>query len=127
MPHLTVDYSANIEKAADIAGLCRALHAAVMGTGLFERGAVRVRAFAADHCVVADDAPENGYVDLVLRIGEGRSAEDRKRAGDMVFAAACSHLAVLFDTPHFALSFEIIEIDPRLSWKKNAMHPRLRG
>jgi 5-carboxymethyl-2-hydroxymuconate isomerase len=127
MPHLTVDYSANMETSADIPGLCRTLHAAVMETGLFELGAVRVRAFAASHCVVADDAPENGYIDLVLRMGEGRSVQDRKRAGDVVFAAACAHLALLFETPHFALSFEIREINAVLSWKNNAIHPRLRG
>ena len=33
----------------------------------------------------------------------------------------------IFETPHFALSFEIREIDPQLSWKKNAIHLRLRG
>ena len=37
------------------------------------------------------------------------------------------YLAPLFETPHFALSLEIREIDPALSWKKNAIHPRLRG
>jgi 5-carboxymethyl-2-hydroxymuconate isomerase len=36
-------------------------------------------------------------------------------------------LAALFATPHFALSLEIREIDPELSWKRNAIHPRLRG
>ncbi|TGU68353.1 5-carboxymethyl-2-hydroxymuconate isomerase, partial [Mesorhizobium sp. M1C.F.Ca.ET.144.01.1.1] len=37
------------------------------------------------------------------------------------------HLSSLFATPHFALSLEIREIDAELSWKKNAIHPRLRG
>jgi 5-carboxymethyl-2-hydroxymuconate isomerase len=32
----------------------------------------------------------------------------------------------LFETPHFALSLEVREIDPALSWKKNSIHLRLR-
>ncbi|MBI4046145.1 MAG: 5-carboxymethyl-2-hydroxymuconate isomerase, partial [Devosia nanyangense] len=43
------------------------------------------------------------------------------------FKAVGDYLAPLFDTPHFALSLEIREIHPDLSWKKNAIHPRLRG
>ena len=46
---------------------------------------------------------------------------------EAVFAAVSEYLAGLFETPHFALSLEIREIDPALSWKKNAIHPRLRG
>lgn len=76
---------------------------------------------------MADRLPQNGFIDMNLRIGKGRGAEDRKRAGEMIFAAATDHLARLFETPHFALSLEIREIDAELSWKKNAIHPRLRG
>ena len=127
MPHLSVEYSANLDGRADIAGLCERLLAAVVETGLFEVGAVRVRALRADHYAIADRLPENGFVDLNLRIGKGRSAEEKKRTGEALFAAATTALAPLLETPHFALSLEIREIDAELSWKKNAIHPRLRG
>ena len=127
MPHLTIEYSTNLESRADPDALCDALLEAVLKTGLFEVGAVRVRALRAEHYAVADRHPENGFVDLNFRIGAGRSAADKKRAGEAPFAAACTVLAPLFETPHFALSLEIREIDAELSWKKNAIHPRLRG
>ena len=60
-------------------------------------------------------------------MGQGRSAEDRKRAGDMIFEAVSERLSPLLAKPHFALSLEIREIDGPLSWKKNAIHPRLRA
>ncbi len=126
MPHLTVEYSANLARRTDLDALCRALHTAMMASGLFELGAVRVRALRADHYAVADLLPENGFAALTLRIGKGRSPDDRKRAGDLIFQAATDSLAALFTTPHFALTLEIIEIDPDFSWKKNAIHPRLR-
>lgn len=127
MPHLSVEYSSNLDGRVDMAAFCHALRCTIVGTGLFEIGAVRVRAFKTDAQAVADELAENAFVDMSFRIGAGRSAEEKKRAGDAIFATASTQLAPLFATPHFALSFEIREIDPALSWKKNAIHPRLRS
>ncbi|MBX5185527.1 MULTISPECIES: 5-carboxymethyl-2-hydroxymuconate Delta-isomerase [unclassified Rhizobium] len=127
MPHLTIEYSANLDDRADIGALCETLLKTVLETGLFELGAVRVRALRADHYAIADQLPENAFVDLNFRIGKGRTAEEKKRTGEAIFAAAADVLGPLFETPHFALSLEIREIDAELSWKKNAIHPRLRG
>lgn len=127
MPHLTVEYSANLESHAEIGALCDDLLRTVLETDLFEVGAVRVRAIRCEHYAIADRLPENAFVDLNFRIGTGRSAEEKKRIGEALFAAASDALAPLFETPHFALSLEIREIDPDLSWKTNAIHPRIRG
>jgi 5-carboxymethyl-2-hydroxymuconate isomerase len=127
VPHLAIEYSANLDARVDMSELCTVVEEAILGTGLFELGAVRVRAFRAEAYAIADRLPQNAFIDLSFRIGVGRSAEDKKAAGEAIFAAVSEHLGRLFDTPHFALSLEIREIDPALSWKKNAMHARLRG
>jgi 5-carboxymethyl-2-hydroxymuconate isomerase len=126
MPHFTIEYSANLDGIVDFPAFCRAVHATIMETGLFELGAVRVRALRADAYAVADLLPENGFIDMSFRIGHGRSAEEKHRTGEAIFATVTAFLAPLFATPHFALTLEIREIDPALSWKKNAIHPRLR-
>lgn len=126
MPHFTMDYSANLDGVVDFDGLCKAVHATILSTGLFELGAVRVRAFRADAYAVADLLPENGFIDMSFRIGKGRSAEEKKKTGEAIFATVTEFLSPLFKTPHFALTLEIREIDAELSWKKNAIHPRLR-
>lgn len=126
MPHVTIEYSANLDAKADISALCRALHAAMLGSGVFEIGAVRVRALRADHYAVTDLDPRNGFVDISVRIGAGRSVADRKAVGEAVDEAAKAVLAPLLAEPYFALSVELREIDPALSWKTNAMHARLR-
>lgn len=127
MPHLTVEYSANLEGRTDLGALCGTLLETILETGLFEIGAVRVRALKAEHYAIADRLAENSFIDLNLRVGKGRSADERKRTGEALFAAASAALAPLFEAPNFALSLEIREIDAELSWKKNAIHPRLRG
>lgn len=127
MPHLTVEYSANLDGRADLDRLCAALLESLIHSGLFEVGAIRVRALRAEYFAIADRLPENSFVDLNLRIGAGRTGDEKRRAGEALFAVAAQVLAPLLETPHFALSLEIREIDPELSWKQNAIHPRLRG
>lgn len=127
MPHFRIEYSANLESRVDMLAFCRAMKQAVVATGLFELGAIRVRAFKAEAYAIADEVPENAFLDVVFRVGEGRTPEQLKTAGDAIFAAAEAELKQLFATPHFALTLSIEQINSALSWKKNAIHPRLRG
>lgn len=127
MPHMAIEYSANLDESVDIQGLCTLVAETILETGLFEIGAIRVRAYRAEAYAIADRLPQNGFIDMNFRIGKGRTAEEKKRTGEAIFAAVSQRLAPLFATPHFALSLEIREIDAELSWKKNAIHPRLRG
>lgn len=98
-----------------------------LATGFFEIGAVRVRGVKCEVYTVADDLPDNSFIDLSLRLGAGRSDEDKKKIGDAIFSALENFLAQPLATEHFALSFEVREINPQLSYKRNAIHPRLRN
>ena len=125
MPHLIIQYSANVEKSLDMSSLCSALYDVMLSSGVFPLAGIRVRAFAADHAVVADQLPDNGFVDMILRMGEGRSADDKKQVGQSLMKQAESVCAELLNKPHFALSLEIVEISREFSWKTNTMHARL--
>jgi 5-carboxymethyl-2-hydroxymuconate isomerase len=127
MPHLTLEYSANLETQADLDLLCRDLHAAIMASDLFELGAVRVRGFAARHYAIADLDPRNAFLDMVFRIGQGRTPKQAQAVGELIFAAATRRLSDLLADTHFALSLEVREIESTLSWKNNVMHQRLRA
>jgi 5-carboxymethyl-2-hydroxymuconate isomerase len=127
MPHMIIEYSANLDARVDMAGLCDTMRRAMLDTGLFEVGAVRVRAIRCEAYSVADALAENAFVAMTLKLAPGRAAEARKGAGDLIFKAAQGALAPLFETPHFALSFDMQELDAEFGWKRNAMHPRLRG
>jgi 5-carboxymethyl-2-hydroxymuconate isomerase len=126
MPHFTMDYSSNLDGKVDFDALCRVVHSEILGSGLFEVGAVRVRAIRCEAYAIADLLAENAFIAMSFRIGKGRSDDEKKRTGDAIFSAVTRHLSTLFETQHFALTLEIREIDPELSWKKNAIHPRLR-
>lgn len=124
---MSIEYSANLDASIDMTDFCTVVQKTILDTGLFEVGAVRVRALRAQAYAIADRLPQNSFIDMNFRIGRGRTADEKKRAGEAIFATASDYLAKLFATPHFALSLEIREIDSELSWKKNAIHPRLRG
>ena len=127
MPHCTLEYSGNLDASVDFPALCRDISDAILATGLFEKGALRVRALRCEAYAIADNLPQNAFIDMSFRIGVGRSAPEKRQAGEAILGAAKRRLAPLFETPHFALSLEVREIDAELSWKINAIHPRLRG
>ncbi|MEM7440331.1 MAG: 5-carboxymethyl-2-hydroxymuconate Delta-isomerase [Pseudomonadota bacterium] len=127
MPHLSFEYSANLAEAVDIDTLCAVLHAAAMDSGLFELGALRVRAHRCENYAVADQLPENAFLHLMISVGSGRDEAVLQAAGEVVWSALTRALADRFETPNFALTMEIREIDPRFSWKRNAIHPRIRA
>jgi 5-carboxymethyl-2-hydroxymuconate isomerase len=81
MPHFTMDYSANLDRTVDFDTLCGVVHAEILKTGLFEVGAVRVRAVRCEAYAIADLLAENAFIDMSFRIGEGRS-EDCADAGN---------------------------------------------
>ncbi len=125
MPHLVIQYSSNLTETIDMQALCNQLRLTMIDTGIFPIGGIRVRAFAANHCSIADTHPENAFADMVLRIGVGRTMNENANAGEAIMTAAKHHFRGLLDAPYFALSLEIIEIDKALSWKANSIHPRL--
>ena len=127
MPHLTIEHSDNLAGRVDMSAFCREVLRAALATGVFETGAVRVRAIACRHFAIADDHPDNAFIDVSLRLAAGRDAATRRRVGEAIFAAMSAHLEPLFAGRHFALSFEVREIDPALSFKRNAIHDRLRS
>lgn len=127
MPHLTVEYSANLDPEVDPRHLCDALHRTLMESGLFEPGAPRVRALCCGAYAIADRDPENAFADMVLRMGQGRAEADRRRLGEALMVTAAGVFADRLSGRHFALSLEIVEISGPMSWKRNTIHDRLRA
>ncbi len=126
MPHLLIEYSANIEDRIALEELLDKLHACAVETGVFPLGGVRVRAYRADHYRIADKAEDNGFVHVTARIGHGRSLEIRQRAGAQLFEALTGHLSALYEDSPLALSLYVEEADPVLSFKKNNLHEHVR-
>ena len=127
MPHLVIQYSENIEPRIDMKQLCNQLNNTMCASDLFPKGGVRVRAYPAAAYSIADQHQKNTFIDLVLRIGAGRTQDQKREFGQILINQVSETCSDLLKEPHFALSLEIIEIDPDLSWKVNTIHPRLKS
>lgn len=127
MPHLTVEYSANLEPRMDVMGLLHVVHQAALATGIAEIGGLRTRAERRNHYVIADGDPANAYVAIRARIGAGRDAATRKRFGETIFAAVKDYLDTIFHITPLAISLEVAEIDPVGSLKLNNLHARMKA
>ena len=125
MPHIIVEYSANLEAVLSPWRLVNALHRAALDTGVFPIGGLRTRAERRDVYVVADGDPENGFVAIVARIGAGRDAETRLRVARRLMDVLEAETSEAFRTRGIGLTVEIQEIDPTASLKTNNLHERL--
>ena len=122
MPHAIIEYSANLESELDFPRFLTALRDSALATGVFPIGGVRVRAYRADHYVIADGHPDNAFVHIMLRVGHGRDLATRKRACEAIFATACEQLAALYERIPLGISLEMQEVDQVLTFKQNNLH-----
>ena len=114
MPHVIVEYSANIEDKIRVPQLLATLHETMDQTGIAEIAGLRTRAERRDDFRIADNHASNGFVAIIVRIAQGRPLEARKMVLEKVTAAVNKHLETVFATTPLALSVEVQEIDPVL-------------
>jgi 5-carboxymethyl-2-hydroxymuconate isomerase len=126
MPHFTIEYSANIDALVDMGEVVEVVRRAAVETGIFPLGGIRVRAIKCEHYAIADGRPSFGFLDMVLRLGEGRDLATRKKAGEHIFKALSAHLDPVFASNKFALSFDMQINDKETSWKRNDIHDVLK-
>jgi 5-carboxymethyl-2-hydroxymuconate isomerase len=127
MPHITVEYSANLEPEVAIQELLVGLHHEALDTGVFPIGGLRTRAERRDLYVIADGDPEHGFIAVLVRIGEGREAETRKDVAARLMAVLERQTAEARQRRGLALSVEVQEIDGTASLKVNNLHERMQA
>jgi 5-carboxymethyl-2-hydroxymuconate isomerase len=126
MPHFTIEYSANLDAHVDMGKVVELVRKAAVETGIFPLGGIRVRAIKCEHYAIADGQKNFGFLDMVLRLGEGRDLATRKQAGEHIFKALSAHLDPVFANSKFALSFDMQINDKETSWKRNNIHEALK-
>jgi 5-carboxymethyl-2-hydroxymuconate isomerase len=127
MPHFTLEYSANLDARVDMGQVVEVVRRAAVETGIFPLGGIRVRAIRCEHYAIADGQPHFGFLDMVLRLGQGRDLATRKKAGEHIFRALSDHLDPVFAQSSFALSFDMQINESETSWKRNNIPETLKA
>lgn len=117
MPHFHIEYSANLESIVDMAQLCEAVRAKAATIDTFPMAGIRVRATRVDHVAIANGNPKHGFVDLSVRLREGRPHDVKRDAITQIFAVLTDFMAPTMETLSVALSAEMRDIDADLSPK----------
>jgi 5-carboxymethyl-2-hydroxymuconate isomerase len=126
MPHFTLEYSGNLDARVDMGKVVEVVRKAAVETGIFPLGGIRVRAIRCEHYAIADASADFGFLDMVLRLGEGRDLATRKKAGEHIFKILSAYLDPVFADSKFALSFDMQINDKETSWKRNNIHEALK-
>lgn len=117
MAHFQIDYSGNLEDVVDMSALCEAIRAAAAEIETFPTAGIRVRATRVDHIAMADGDAKHGFIDLSVRLREGRTDQVKQHAIACIFAAVKDFMAPAMETRSIALSAEMRDIDAALSPK----------
>lgn len=106
MPHLILEYSANIAQPMRSEDIVGKGHAVMLESGLFQPASVKTRSHEATFFAVGEHGDENGFLHVLVYLMEGRSPEQKQTLSEALFA--------VFDpiVPHRAsLTVDIRDLD----------------
>jgi 5-carboxymethyl-2-hydroxymuconate isomerase len=118
MPHLKIEYTANLDAHADIGTLCKVLSHTLVTLQddadalVFPLYGTRVLAYPAAQYAVGDGEQGRAFVYLNMRITPGRSPALVRKIGDTLLAAAKEYLAPLMDQLPLRLTLHIDATPP---------------
>ena len=119
MAHFIYEYSANLPAdQLDMPGLMAKMHKAADDSGIFPLAGLRSRAMRCEEFRVGDGNPDNGFVNLSIKVGRGRDLDTRMGIGQMLFDILIEHLQPVFDSRGLAVSFEMRQLEEHVKFNK---------
>ncbi len=108
MPHLTLEYSDNIE--VDVQPLLARLHEEVVATGAINLKGIKSRAIKHTQYRIADGDPDYAFVHVGLLIREGRPLEIQEEATQRVMKVLKESFGHLFEKRKLSLTVDLKEM-----------------
>jgi 5-carboxymethyl-2-hydroxymuconate isomerase len=108
MPHLTLEYSDNID--VDVQPLLARLHEELVATGAINLKGIKSRAIQHTQYRIADGNPDYAFVHVGLLIREGRPIEVQQEATRRVMKVLKETFGALFETRKLSLTVDLKEM-----------------
>ena len=108
MPHLTLEYSDNVD--VDVQPLLARLHEELVATGAINLKGIKSRAIQHTQYRIADGDPDYAFVHVGLLIREGRPIEVQKHATRRVMKVLKETFGILFEKRKLSLSVDLKEM-----------------
>jgi 5-carboxymethyl-2-hydroxymuconate isomerase len=119
MPHITIEYSANVADHHDIQALVNTVHGAALDHGLPPLDGLRTRAVARTHYRIADGDSGHAFIAIHARIGPGRAAEEKRTFITAMLDAAEAEVGTEHGPLAIAWSVEVTELDADFRINRN--------
>ncbi|WP_102691993.1 5-carboxymethyl-2-hydroxymuconate Delta-isomerase [Rummeliibacillus pycnus] len=127
MPHFILEYTDNIASQANIQVLLKKVNEILISKSpLFPVGGIRSRAIQLHDYFIADGKEDYAFVHATLKIGAGRSHEDKKETCDELFEMMKDHFNTIYSERYFALSLELYEFSEAGTYKLNNLHQKFK-
>lgn len=110
MAHFILEYSTNLDDKFNPVSLLGDLIEAAVATGNFPRAGCRGRAHPCSEYYVGDGRADFAFVHLQVRLGAGRSEEEKQTAQEALLAVLNHHLGDLLASQGLAVSCELVEL-----------------
>lgn len=127
MPHFIVEYSGNLKSEINFDEFFTQVHECLGNSGVFPLGGIRSRAICMDDYRIADAKHDYAFIHILLKVGSGRDEATRKQECDALFEVIEKYFAPLQERRLLAISFEMQEVHPVLTYKKNNIHAFLKA
>ncbi|MDE0872672.1 MAG: hypothetical protein OSA88_02210 [Acidimicrobiales bacterium] len=121
MPHIVVEYSANLEDHIDVGELLRSIHAAAASHALVPLAGLRTRAMKREQYVVANGDARNLFVAVIARLNGDRGQESLLEIRDLLMAVCSDSLSQIREEQPLALSVEVQAIDAAMRINDNSI------
>ncbi len=86
---------------------------------------IRVRGFKSEHYSIADGNEKHAFIDLSIRLREGRPQDKKEAATLAIFDAIKQFMQPALDQHSIAISIEMRDIDATLSPKTGTIREHL--
>ena len=117
MPHLTLEYSANIEQKMDFVALFSKMHTTISDIGQVKLDNIKSRARKAEDFRVSDGQPDQAFVHLDFRFLAGRTKAIKQQLGQQLLHILTEAYAPSFEQFHLQITVEVQDIDPAFYFK----------
>jgi 5-carboxymethyl-2-hydroxymuconate isomerase len=117
MPHLVLEYSANLPNVPELGAVLRRLHEALVAAGPFDLAKIKSRAVRLEVFRVADGAPDRSFVHLTAAVLDGREAAVLESAREALLAVLREDFAAARAAGRCDVTLEVREMPRRLYGK----------
>ena len=121
MPHIVVEYSANLEDHIDVGELLTSIHAAAASPALVPLAGLQTRAMKREQYVVANGDARNLFVAVIARLNGDRGQEPLLEIRDLLMVACSDSLSQIREEQPLALSVEVQAIDAAMRINDNSI------